>query len=282
MRIVTLALLGITTMLLGKTLKGKCQEATSQMKKIGNKTKNLSQSKSHVKKEKVMKFNKIKAIAVIGALLFLAGCSSTPEEVSEEMNKKIIAKEICVYPDGGYTEAPGWICSNKGPMESVGQYSIKNAGYQHARNMAYTQALREIASNVNADIRSMIKNYTGVTGTDGATTANHADEDVIKNFTFQVLKGAHIEDYIISPKKDLYVLVKIGEVPDMPSNIGNAKMWQEFKAKQAHDELDREYEKFIKSQNPMAAEPQPVVQQGEPAPDLSQILQDAKQDPQNY
>ena len=237
-----------------------------------------------------MNINYVKAIAVISVLLLLGGCSSSPEEVSMEMNKKVINREICVYPDGGYTEAPLWICSKKGTMESVGQYSVKGAGYQHARNMAYTQALREIATNVKTDLRSMMKSYTGVTGKEGATTATHDDEDVIQNFTFQTLKGAHVEEYVISPNKDLYVLVTVGEVPDMPDGIagGQAVMWQQFKAKQAHEELNKEYDRYLKDQNPMPqVEPQPQqsgeVQQGT-SPDLplDQVLQDAKQDPQDY
>ena len=248
----------------------------------------VSQEKKPSGVQIMKNINVAKAIVVIGTLLLLGGCSSTPEEVNMEMNKKVISKEVCVYPDGGYTEAPEWICSKKNAMESVGQYNIKGAGYQHARNMAYTQALREIASNVKADIRSMMKSYTGVTGSNGETVANHADEDVIKNFTFQVLKGAHIEDYVISPNKDLYVLVTVGEVKDMPESGYQGKLWQEFKAKQAHDELDKEYERYQASQNPQPQQApatetsQPVVQQGQPLPDLGKVLQDAKQDTTNY
>lgn len=235
-----------------------------------------------------MKTNWLKAVVVIGILLWLTGCSSTPEEVALEQNEKVINKDICVYPDGGFIEAPEWICAEKGPLEAVGQYSIKGAGYQHARNMAFTQASREIAATVQSEIRSMMKSYTGVTGEEGKTVADHQDEDVIKVLTFQTLKGAHIQDYVISPNKDLYVFVSVKDIPDMPSGIDNrgAMMWQQFKASQAHKELDKEYSDYVKSQNPAltsaATQQTPEVQVGSADLPLDQVLQDAKRDPQDY
>lgn len=231
------------------------------------------------------KTNWIKAAVVIAALVWLAGCSSTPEDVAKEQNDKIINKDICVYPDGGFMEAPEWICAEKGPLEAVGQYSIKGAGYQHARNMAFTQASREIAATVQTEMRSMMKTYTGVTGKEGETVADHQDEDVIKALTFQTLKGAHIQDYVISPNKDLYVLVSVKEIPDMPSGISNngAILWQQFKAAQAHKELDKEYQNYVGSQNPAAAVQQPQEPQvGSADLPLDKVLEDAKSDPKDY
>lgn len=193
----------------------------------------------------------ISAILVI-ATVALPGCSSSPEPWDEDYkpdvpaaldyrikkHEEIVDDDLCVFPDGLYVEAPEWICMEDKEGFALGTYQMGTGrvAYQYARNMAYLYAVREVTRKTSEEIRSMVKAY-GTSAGGGDTQ----DEEVIQGISFKIANNVRVIKSIVSPNRDVYLLVRVGNVEDALEGSKERMMWKAYRAKKANEELDAKY-----------------------------------------
>lgn len=209
--------------------------------------------------------NKIIPIVLSTAIIGLASCSSKPEPWDEEYKPDVPAAleyrvkkyeetvddELCVFPDGLYVKAPDWICAEDKEGFALGTYSMGKTSYQYARNMAYLYAVREVTRKTSEEIRSLVKAY-GTSAGGGDTQ----DEEVIQGISFKIASNVRVMRSVVSPNRDVYILVRVGNVEDALEGSKERMLWKAYRAKKANDELDAKY-KEATWQEPLAATPQP-------------------------
>lgn len=194
------------------------------------------------------------ACLALSAILFLGGCSSNPEpwEKDYEPNtpaaldyrikayEDVIDDDLCVFPDGLYIQAPKWVCEEYGTKGdfALGTYSMAKAGYQHARNMAYLYAVREITRKTSEEIRSLSKAY-------GSSSGASRDEDIIQGISFKIAKNVQVVKSIVSPNQDVYLLVRAADVEDALEGSRERQLWKQYQAEKAHKELDSKHKEAV-------------------------------------
>lgn len=177
---------------------------------------------------------------------FLGGCASK----TEPGNAAASALPACVWP--GTTQlAPGWTCDQ--PVDgievsAVGIYEKTAAGLQFQKDQAAAAGRVVLARQMRTRVTSMIKQYAETTGAASSETVDKVNTSVSKLITDEVLDGSRVFQSAYSPNGTLYVLVgldpkmanrKTEEV--IKSSMKNDRAaWQQFKAKQAQDELAAE------------------------------------------
>jgi hypothetical protein len=189
---------------------------------------------------------KFTAFASCGALaLVLAACAAPNSE-----NKVVLAPLPCVWP-GTTQAAPGWTCDQ--PVEgleisAVGIYEKTAAGLQFQKDQATAAARVALARNMRTRVNSMIKQYAETTGAANAETVDRVNTSVSKLITNEVLDGTRVYQSVVSPAGTMYVLVGLDaklaarKTEDVikTSMSNDRAAWQQFKAKQAQDELAAE------------------------------------------
>lgn len=149
--------------------------------------------------------------------------------------------------------APSWVInpSMEGGLTGLGSARIGAAGMQFARTEAIATARDEIARTISVKVKNMFKNFTQSTGVGDEETVDRVAVNVSKQVANQTLSGTVAKQAWISPCKEFYTLVVLD-----PENVQNAveqnavssfknekALWQQFQAKKAHDELEKEIEK---------------------------------------
>lgn len=207
-------------------------------------------------------------LAMVVLPAFLSGCSSAPEPWDEEYkpdvpaalgyriekHAEVVDDEICVFPDGLYVEAPEWVCMEDKSGFAMGTYSMNKTNYQYARNMAYLYAVREVTRKTSEEIRSLAKAYGSSSG-----GGSNTDEEVIQGISFKIAKNVRVVKSIVSPNKDVYLLVRVDDVEDALENSHERAAWRAYKAEQAHKEMDSKYKEatWMDVQVPVAPPLQP-------------------------
>jgi len=153
-----------------------------------------------------------------------------------------------------FANAPQWVLNPnvEGGLAAVGSAKIGPAGIQFARTEALANARDELARMLTVKVKNMIKNFTQTTGIGDETTVDKVSAQVSKQVTSQVLNGSKQKDMWISPSGELYVLVVLdpGSVKEavkqatLSSFKNQRALWQQFQAKKAYDELEKEIEKL--------------------------------------
>ena len=175
----------------------------------------------------------------------LAGCAGLTGGSDKSQPK--VAAAACVWPGTSQT-APGWTCDE--PVEgvevsAVGIYEKTAAGLQFQKDQATAAARVVLAQQMRVHVTNMIKQYAEVTGAVPSETVDKVNTSVSKLITNETLDGSRVFRSAVSPAGSLYVLVgfdpklvsrKTEDVIKTSMNNDRA-LWQQFKAKQAQDEL---------------------------------------------
>ncbi|MFH1097446.1 MAG: LPP20 family lipoprotein [Candidatus Desantisbacteria bacterium] len=191
-----------------------------------------------------------KVLLMLGILtifpIMIIGCGATKKEIKEtKVQGQSIAKE--------FADAPKWVLDTsveKG-LAAVGSAKIGKVGMQFARTEALANGRDELVRIMNVKISNMVKNFSQVTGVGDAQSVDKVSNQVSKQIASEVLSGSRQKDMWVSPSGDVYILVIVDPslikqaVKDgIESSCKNdAALWQQFQAKNAHEELDKEVDK---------------------------------------
>jgi hypothetical protein len=153
-----------------------------------------------------------------------------------------------------FANAPKWVLNPEveGGLSAVGSAKIGPAGIQFARTEALANARDELARMLSIKVKNMIKNFTQTTGIGDQTTVDKVSAQVSKQVASQVLNGSKQKDMWISPSGELYVLVVLDPAAvkeavrqaTISSFKNERALWQQFQAKKAYEELEREIQKL--------------------------------------
>jgi len=182
-------------------------------------------------------------LSVLSAMVF-AGCASTPKDVAQ-VQEPSMANELA--------NAPKWVLnpSLEGGISAVGSAKVGKAGMQFARTEAMAHGRDELARITSVKVKNMVKNFTQTTGVGDAETVDKVSSQVTKQVTSQALNGSKQKDTWISPSGELFVLLVVDAsiaketVKDaVQTSLKNEQaLWQQFQAKKANEEMDKEIEK---------------------------------------
>jgi len=178
------------------------------------------------------------------AVLFVAGCASTPtEEPSSTSN------------------LPGWVMN---PVIEGGfadtQCVLANASMGILKSKATALGRAEISKQIDVQVKAMDKTYQNLVESSEGNSVGNTFESVSKQVSSQKLSGSRATkvDYVnfpdgtqqlcvmvtLDPKltKELYNEVKQASGRNL-SGQNDAIMWQQFMAHKAQQELDAELNK---------------------------------------
>lgn len=183
-------------------------------------------------------------LVVLGTLsLMLTGCGGKKEP------------ETLANPC--FNGAPAWVIdpSMEGGLTGLGSAKIGAAGMSFARTEAMAVARDEIARTMSVKVKNMFKNFTQQTGVGDDQTVDKVATNVSKQVASQTLAGSRAKNTWISPCNELYIHVVLDPESvqeavkkQVQTSLRNEKaLWQQFQAKKAHDELDKEIEKEFSS-----------------------------------
>ncbi|MFH1961572.1 MAG: LPP20 family lipoprotein [bacterium] len=191
-----------------------------------------------------------KAILMIGILaispMMIIGCGATKKEIKEtKVQEQGMAKE--------FANAPGWVLNpsvEKG-LAAVGIAKAGPAGMQFARTEALSNGRDELVRIMSVKVSNMVKNFSQVTGVGNAQAVDKVASQVSKQIAAEVLNGSRQKDMWVSPSGDIYILmivdtslIKQAVKDGIESSCKNdAALWQQFQAKNAHEELNKEVDK---------------------------------------
>jgi hypothetical protein len=150
---------------------------------------------------------------------------------------------------GDASNPPKWVC---GSAQVEGIYAIGSSEKMPTISMQRTKAQSngrdELARTIEVKVQNMLKDYASSTGVGADQTAEAVFTTVSKQVSKQTLTGARPLEWWTNPtNQSMYVLMvldnnakNVSQVQQaVKTSLQNEKaLWQEFKAKKAHDELD--------------------------------------------
>ncbi len=193
-----------------------------------------------------------KVILMLGILtispIIIIGCGTAKKEI-----KEITVQEQSRNISSELANAPKWVLDpsiEKG-LGAVGSAKIGKAGMQFARTEALANGRDDLARMINVKVSNMIKNFCQAIGVGDNQTVDKTCSQVSKQVASEVLSGSRQKEMWMSPSGEVYVLMIIDTnlikqvVKDgIESSYKNdAVLWQQFQAKNAHEELDKEVDK---------------------------------------
>ena len=188
-----------------------------------------------------MKQNRMTFILVVLGAFLAAGCSGTGNKIDNEALEE------------EFKNAPKWVLTGHLQEETsaVGSARIGKGGLQFARTEALARARDELARQVSVKVETLVNNFAQQTGIGNDQMLDSFSKQVSRQITNETLAGSRQEDIWISPSSDVYVLVVMDseQIKDavrremVSSYRRDEARWQEFKAKNGAEELDRELER---------------------------------------
>jgi outer membrane murein-binding lipoprotein Lpp len=186
-----------------------------------------------------------KMMAVVAALalggMLLTGCSQTAKKIDNEALQE------------EFENAPEWVLTGhvKETTSAVGSARIGKGGLQFARTEALAAARDELARQLSVKVETLINNFAQQTGIGNDQMLDAFSKQVSRQITNETLAGSRQQDIWISPSADVYVLVVLEDEQikntvrrEMVSSYRQDEArWQEFKAKNGAEELDRELDR---------------------------------------
>lgn len=152
-----------------------------------------------------------------------------------------------------FNGAPAWVYTPEleGGLAAAGSAKVGPAGMQFARTEAMASGRDELARMLTVKVQNMVKNFTQTTGIGDAQTVDKVSAQVSKQVADQTLNGSRQKDIWQSPCGELWVLVildptlvKAQTAQAVQSSFRNDNaLWQQFQAKQAFEELQKEIDK---------------------------------------
>jgi len=196
-----------------------------------------------------MKKNLVVGLFAMILALFIASCSKKEVSQKAEPVKKIQNSKW----ENEFKNAPAWVLNPEsiGGLAAVGSAKIGKAGIQFARVEALANARDELARQISVKVKNMVKNFTQVTGVGDEESVDKVSVQVSKQITSQALQGSRQKDMWISPSGTLYVLVivdpesvkELVKQQTLTSFKKDKALWQQFQAKKAYEELEKEIQK---------------------------------------
>ncbi|PLX69882.1 MAG: hypothetical protein C0603_02815 [Denitrovibrio sp.] len=155
--------------------------------------------------------------------------------------------------DPCFKDAPQWVINPQveGAIAATGSAKKSAGGMQFTRDAAMANARSEISRVLEVKVKTMMKDFTQVTGVGDAQTVDKVTSSVSKQVSSQVLQGTMQKDAWFSPCSELYVLVVLD-----PSKVAmetkkqvvssmkkDDALWQQFQAQKAQKDLDAAVDK---------------------------------------
>ena len=187
----------------------------------------------------------ISSIAIASMLaIVISGCSSkTATAVEEEADFRCKQENVL---------APKWTCipMADGAYAGVGVAYKSQAGMAMMRRVALANGRSDLAQQIKTLVKDKISIYTGTTGVGGSETVDQASEAVTKQVAKVDLVGSKMIDLWTAPSGAIYMLVTVSKndankqiKENIKSSYNNERaLWQQFKAKNALEGLEKEFE----------------------------------------
>ncbi len=170
-----------------------------------------------------------------GLLLVLVGCAGKMGSGTTE------ARESRVMPKGSL-ERP----AVEGIIYGVGQAKKQNPSL--AKKVAAQRARDEVAAAVKIQVESLVKDFMQESGIGERAEALEFTQAVSKGVTDATLTGAVIKETYLAKDGTYFVLVEYSLDQARRAAIESARqeeaLWNEFKAEQSFEALERELEKL--------------------------------------
>ena len=197
-----------------------------------------------------------KFIIMAAAALLTVGAASCSKTVNlEPVALEEMDPNEC-YFDGTDKLAPAWTCGF--PVEGyevtgVGVMRPTKAGSSFARQQAAMDARVNIATEMQAKVGAMVKNYAATTGVGDAETVDAVSSNTQRQITAEMLYGAKVLRFTKSPNGSTYALVTLDATmaaaaakQAMQTSYKNDKaQWQRFLGEKSQAELEREMDKMV-------------------------------------
>ena len=185
----------------------------------------------------------ISLLAVVA--LLNVGCSSK--------NELTISQEACEIED---VTAPKWVCGldieeSSEALYSVGSAPLSELGQGFSRKEALADARGNLAQQVEVLVKDKVERFNRSTHIATGEVADKVALHVSKQVAKVTLSGSKAKAYWQHPKtKELYVLVSVpleginqaSKDQLLSSYKNNEALWEQFEAKKAIKELDREFQ----------------------------------------
>jgi len=176
--------------------------------------------------------------------LIVTGCSDKSPQVKKESVPSFQCKQENVL-------APRWTCIPEvdGYYAGVGVAEKSAAGIAHMRRVALMNGRSDLAQQIQSQVKDKIEGFTRATGNGSDETVDKVSTAVTKQLAKVTLKGSKAVDMWQAPSGAIYMLVTIPE-ENINSEVkkavkssfkNNNALWQQFQAKQALDQLDKEF-----------------------------------------
>lgn len=207
----------------------------------------------HNKQRKIMKISlRTAALICISALAF-SGCSNAEPQAPAQQASQDKGDFRCKQ-DG--VLAPEFTCNpyKEGMITALG-IAPMNAGNDKAfqRAEAMANARSALARQLEVKVSTLMKTFKGTTGAGASATFDKATSEVSKQVASQTLQGSRqIGMSWTNPQtKELFILVGV-ETPKVKKELeesiktsfkNDEALYQQFLAKQASGELEKELEK---------------------------------------
>lgn len=177
---------------------------------------------------------KVFLIYVITVLTLFTACAGPGSGSTEERDSSDIPDWFMVVPTAEDT------------FYRAGQAKKQNPTL--ARQTATARARAEISQMINVKVSSMLKDFMQESGVGDNAQALEFTESVTKQVTDNVLKGSIVKETYVAKDGTIFVLVEYPLVSVRQAALGAAKqdeaLYNEFKANQAFDSLEREIQKL--------------------------------------
>ncbi|MGE4419991.1 MAG: LPP20 family lipoprotein [Sulfurimonas sp.] len=182
---------------------------------------------------------------ILGAGLLLSlftGCSKDAQP--QERSVDFACKQENVL-------APKWTCipEIQGAYAGVGIAEKSAAGMDHMRRVAMANGRSDLAQQIESQVKDKITIYTGTTGVSTSETVDKSIETVTKQVAKVDLVGSKAVDMWTAPSGAIFMLVTVSKESaneQIKNNLNTSfkndqALWQQFKAKNALEDLEKEF-----------------------------------------
>lgn len=170
-----------------------------------------------------------------GMILVFVGCAGKMESGSTESRESRDMPEWSLVPP-----------AVEGYIYGVGQAKKQNPSL--AKKVASQRARDEIAAAVKIKVESIVKDFMQESGIGDRSEALEFTQAVIKGVTEATLTGSVIKEVFVGKDGTYFVLVEYSLEQAKRAAIDSARqeeaLWNEFKADQAFEALEQEFEKL--------------------------------------
>ena len=190
--------------------------------------------------------NIVSKIAMISlATAIMTGCADKAPEAKQEVYKPTFE---CTQES---VPAPRWTCIPQvtGYYAGVGIANKSAAGMAHMRKVAMMNGRSDLAQQIATQVKDKMQGFTQTTGNGTNETVDAVTKAITDQAANFELKDSKAVDMWTAPSGAVYMLMTIpeSEVNGILKNSAKTSFnndearWQDFKATQAFDDLNKEF-----------------------------------------